>query len=85
MYTNKHTEDIAVNLIQQWMEKGISSFKKKRIKARFGQKLKWFKNWNFEYKTRIDDENKTNLENLTKSRGIFTEVAEKKKWGRNQQ
>ena len=66
-------------------ERNIKLQKKERIKARFGQKLKWFKNWNFEYKTRIDDKNKTNLENLTKSREIFTEVAEKKKWGRNQQ
>ena len=66
-------------------ERNIKLQKKKRIKARFGQKLKWCKNWNFEYKTRIDDKNKTNLENLTKSREISTEVAEKKKWGRNQQ
>ena len=33
-----------------------------RTKARFTQKEKWFKeNWNFEYKPRTDDENKTNL------------------------
>ena len=40
------------------MEKGMS-----RTKARFTQKEKWFKeNWNFEYKPRTDNKNKTNLQ-----------------------
>ena len=48
-------EDIAVNLMQQAAEE--------RTKAKFTQKEKWFKeNWNFEYKPRIDEENKTNLQ-----------------------
>ena len=34
-----------------------------RTKTRFKQKEKWFKeNWNFGYKPRIDEENKTNLQ-----------------------
>ena len=48
-------EDIAVNLMQQAAEE--------RTKAKYTQKEKWFKeNWNFEYKPRIDEENKTNLQ-----------------------
>ena len=36
---------------------------KGRTKARFTHTKKWFKeNWNFEYKPRIEDENKTNLQ-----------------------
>ena len=57
---NQHTEDIAVNLIQQWKKE--CQVAEERTKARFTQKEKWFKeNWNFEYKPRTDDENKTNL------------------------
>ena len=58
---NQHTEDIAVNLIQQWKKECQAA--EERAKARFKQKEKWFKeNWNFEYKPRIDEENKTNLQ-----------------------
>ena len=58
---NQHTEDIAVNLIQQ--RKKECQVAEERTKARFTQKEKWFKeNWNFEYKPRIDDENKANLQ-----------------------
>ena len=58
---NQHREDIAVNLIQQWKKE--CQVAEKRTKARFTQKEKWFKeNWNFEYKPRIDDENKINLQ-----------------------
>ena len=57
---NQHTEDITVNLIQQLKKE--CQVAEERIKARFTQKEKWFKeNWNFEYKPRTDDENKTNL------------------------
>ena len=35
----------------------------KKEQARFKQKEKWFKeNWNFEYKPKIDEENKANLQ-----------------------
>ena len=55
-------------------------------KARFTQKEKWFKeNWNFEYKPRIDDKNKTNLQQhkdlesgSRKSREIFLSCAKEK-------
>ena len=58
---NQHTDDIAVNLIQQWKKECQAA--EERAKARFKQKEKWFKeNWNFEYKPRIDEENKTNLQ-----------------------
>ena len=58
---NQHTEDIAVNLIQQ--RKKECQVAEERTKARFTQKEKWFKeNWNFEYKPRNDDENKANLQ-----------------------
>ena len=58
---NQHTEDIAVNLIQQWKKE--CQMAEERTKARFTQKEKWFKeNWNLEYKPRTDDENKTNLQ-----------------------
>ena len=58
---NQHTEDIAVNLIQQWKKECQAA--EERTKARFKQKEKWFKeNWNFEYKSRIDEENKTNFQ-----------------------
>ena len=57
---NQRRDDIAVHLIQQW--KKVCQAAEERTKARFTQKEKWFKeNWNFEYKARIDDENKTNL------------------------
>ena len=57
---NQHTEDIAVNLIQRWKKK--CQVAEERTKARFIQKEKLFKeNWNFEYKPRTDDENKTNF------------------------
>ena len=57
---NQHTEDIAVNLIQQWKKE--CQVAEERAKARFTQKEKWFReNWNFEYKPRTDDENTTNL------------------------
>ena len=76
-----------VNLIQQWKKECQTA--EERTKARFKQKEKWFKeNWNFECKSRIDEENKTNLhnvmiwnqvqENLTKSREIFLSCANKK-------
>ena len=58
---NQHTEDISVNLIQQWRKECQAV--DERTKTRFTQKEKWFKeNWNFEYKPRIDEENKTNLQ-----------------------
>ena len=64
---NQHTEDIAVNLIQQWKKKCQAA--EERTKAIFNQKEKWFKeDWNFfgtrnnSYFTRIDEENKTNLQ-----------------------
>ena len=58
---NQHTEDNAVNLIQQWKKECQAA--EQRTKVRFTQKEKWFKeNWNFEYKQRIDEENKTNLQ-----------------------
>ena len=58
---NQHKEDISVNLIQQWRKECQAV--DERTKTRFTQKEKWFKeNWNFEYKPRIDDENKTNLQ-----------------------
>ena len=58
---NQHTEDIAVNLIQQWKKECQTT--EERTKVRFTQKEKWFKeNWNFEYKPRIEKENKTNLQ-----------------------
>ena len=54
-------EDIAVNLMQQWKKKCQAA--EERTKAKFTQKEKWFKeNWNFEYKQRINEENKTNLQ-----------------------
>ena len=57
---NQRRDDIAVHLIQQWKKECQAA--EERTKARFTQKEKWFKeNWNFEYKARIDDENKTNL------------------------
>ena len=58
---NQHTDDIAVNLIQQWKKECQAA--EERAKARFKQKEKWFKeNWNFEYKPKIDEENKANLQ-----------------------
>ena len=58
---NQHTEDVAVNLIQQWKKECQAA--EERTKARFKQKEKWFKeNWNFEYKSRIDEEYKTNFQ-----------------------
>ena len=46
---NQHTEEIAVNLIQQWKKECRVS--EESTKDRFTQKRKWFKeNWNFEYK-----------------------------------
>ena len=57
---NQHTEDIVVNLIKKLKKE--CQVAEERTKARFKQKQKWFKeNWNFEYKPRIDEENKTNL------------------------
>ena len=57
----QHTEDIAVNLIQQWKKECQAA--EERTEVRFTQKEKCFKeNWNFEYKPRIDEENKTNLQ-----------------------
>ena len=56
---NQHTENNAVNLIQQWKKECKAA--EERTNARFTQKEKWFKeNWNFEYKSRVDEENKTN-------------------------
>ena len=58
---NQHREGIAVNLIQQWKKEYQAA--EERTKARFKQKGKWFKeNQSFEYKPRIDGENKTNLQ-----------------------
>ena len=58
---SQHKEDIAVNLIQQWKKEFQAA--EERKKARFKQKEKLFKeNWNFEYKPRINEENKTNLQ-----------------------
>ena len=58
---HQHTEDIAVNLIQQWKKQSQATEEGKNF--RFTQKEKWFKeNWNFEYKPRIEEENKTNLQ-----------------------
>ena len=58
---NQHTEDIAINLIQQWKKE--CQVAEERTKVRFTQKEKWFKeNWNFERKPRIDEENITNLQ-----------------------
>ena len=58
---NQHTEEMSVNLIQQ--QKKEYQAAKGRTKARFTHTKKWFKeNWNFEYKPRIEDENKTNLQ-----------------------
>ena len=84
---NQHTEDIVVNLIKKLKKE--CQVAEERTKARFKQKQKWFKeNWNFEYKPRIDEENKTNLlqhkdlesvqENLTKSPEIFLSCAREK-------
>ena len=57
----QHTEDIVVNLIKKWKKE--CQVAEERTKARFKQKQKWFKeNWNYEYKPRIDEENKTNLQ-----------------------
>ena len=57
---NQHTEDIVVNLIKKLKKE--CQVAEERTKARFKQKQKWFKeNWNFEYKPRIDEENKTKL------------------------
>ena len=57
----QHTEDIAVNLIQQWKKECQAA--EERTEVRFTQKEKCFKeNWNFESKQRIDEENKTNLQ-----------------------
>ena len=54
-------QDVAVNLIQQWKKEFQTA--EERTKARFTQNEKWFKeNWNFEYKPRIEDEYKTNLQ-----------------------
>ena len=45
------------------MEKGISSGKRKNKSSIYTHKKKWFKEyWNFEYKARIEDENKRNLQ-----------------------
>ena len=56
---NQHTQNNAVNLIQQWKKECKAA--QERTNARFTQKEKWFKeNWNFEYKSRVDEENKTN-------------------------
>ena len=58
---NQHTEEMSVNLIQQ--QKKEYQAAKGRTKAGFTHTKKWFKeNWNFEYKPRIEDENKTNLQ-----------------------
>ena len=58
---NQDTEDIAVNLIQKWKKECQAA--EERTKVRFTQKEKWFKeDWHFEYKPRIDEENKTNLQ-----------------------
>ena len=58
---NQHTGDTAVNLIQKWKKECQAA--EKITRARFTKKEKWFKeNWIFEYKPRIDNENKTNLQ-----------------------
>ena len=58
---NQHTEDIAVNLIQQWKKECQAA--EERTKATFKRKEKWFKeNWNFEYKPKVDEKNKANLQ-----------------------
>ena len=45
------------------MEKGISSGKRKNKSSIYTHKKKWIKEyWNFEYKARIEDENKRNLQ-----------------------
>ena len=45
------------------MEKGISSGKRKNKSSIYTHTKKWFKEyWNFEYKARIEDENKRNLQ-----------------------
>ena len=66
---NQHTEDIAVNLIQQWKKE--CQVAEERTKSRFAQKEKWFKeNWNFEYKPRNDDENKNLKKNLRQHKDL---------------
>ena len=58
---NRHTKDIAVSLIQQWKKKCQAA--EERTKAIFKQKEECFReNWNFEYKPKIDEETKTNLQ-----------------------
>lgn len=57
----KHTENIVVNVIQQWIKESQAA--EERTKTGFTQKVKWIKeHWNFEYKPTIDDVNKTNLQ-----------------------
>ena len=59
---NQYTEDIAVNLIQKWKKEFQAAEERTKVNLII-QKEKWFKeNWNFEYKPRIDEENKTNLQ-----------------------
>ena len=61
MYTKPTHRNIAVSLIQQW--KKVCQVAGERTKATLTQKEKSLKeNCNFEYKPRIDDENKTNLQ-----------------------
>ena len=58
---NRHTKDIAVSLIQQWKKECQAA--EERTKAIFKQKGECFReNWNFEYKPKIDEETKTNLQ-----------------------
>ena len=57
LYTRGHCSKLNAT-----MEKDCQAAEE-RTKAKLTQKEKWFKeNWNFEYKQRINEENKTNLQ-----------------------